>query len=52
MCFNWTLKRCLMCQYWTLNSTNVCSKCTYMLYDYTFHSKNSFSDFGEYNKLK
>lgn len=47
MCFNWTLKRCLMCRYWTLNSTNVCSKCTY-----TFHSKNSFLDFGEYQKLR
>ena len=50
MCFNWTLKTCVICHRLTWNTTNVCRKCIYMIYDYS--NKNSFSDFGEYTHLR
>ena len=51
--FNWlNFKSCIMCRRWTFNTTNVCSKCHMMLYDYSFNNKTSFSDFGEYGKLR
>lgn len=50
--FTWTFKSCIMCRRWTFNTTNVCSKCHMMLYDYSFNNKSSFSDFGEYGKIR
>ena len=52
MCFTWKLNSCIMCKRYNWSSTNVCNKCSYMLYDYTFHSKNSFTDFSEYQNLR
>lgn len=52
MCFNWKLNSCIICKRYMWSSINVCNKCRYIIYDYTFHNKNSFTDFNEYKNLR